>query len=94
KAAEDVEDSFSTLVKREQQATMLAQGVDALSRARKASFSAYQKGTVSMIEVLQVDENLLEASDRQILAQAESANAAVAAFKALGGGWQADMKHP
>lgn len=94
RAAEDVEDSFSTLVKREQQAAMLAQGVDALSRARKASFSAYQKGTVSMIEILQVDENLLQVSDRQILAQAESANAAVAAFKALGGGWQTDMKHP
>lgn len=88
KATEDVENTFSTLIKREQQATILSQGVDALQRVRNASFSAYQKGTASMIEVLQVDESLLQASDRETLAQAESANAAIAAFKALGGGWQ------
>ena len=94
KATEDVENTFSTLIKREQQATLLSQGVDALQRVRKASFSAYQKGTVSMIEVLQVDESLLQASDRETLAQAESANATIAAFKALGGGWQAYEENP
>lgn len=94
KATEDVENTFSTLIKREQQATLLSQGVDALQRARNASFSAYQKGTASMIEVLQVDENLLQASDGEVIAKAESANAAIAAFKALGGGWQTDKVNP
>ena len=88
-AAEDVENAFSALLKREDQASILAQGVDSLSRARGASFAAYQKGVVSLIEVLQADENLLRASDMQAQAQTESARAAVAAFKALGGGWQA-----
>ena len=88
RATEDVENAFSALVKREQQAGVLAQGVDSLGRARKASFAAYQKGVVSLIEVLQADENLLRASDARAQAQAESARAAVAAFKALGGGWQ------
>jgi NodT family efflux transporter outer membrane factor (OMF) lipoprotein len=87
-ATEDVENAFSALVKREDQATVLAQGVDSLVRARAASFAAYQKGVVSMAEVLQVDENLLRSSDAQAQAQTESARAAVAAFKALGGGWQ------
>lgn len=94
KATEDVENAFSTLIKREQQATLLSQGVDALQHARNASFSAYQKGTASMIEVLQVDENLLQASDGEVIAKAESANAAIAAFKALGGGWQTDKVNP
>lgn len=94
KATEDVENTFSTLIKREQQATLLSQGVDAFQRVRQASFSAYQKGTASMIEVLQVDESLLQASDGEVIAQAESANAAIAAFKALGGGWQADEENP
>jgi len=80
--------SFSTLVKREEQASVLAQGVDSLGRARGASFAAYQKGVVSLIEVLQADENLLRASDARAQAQTESARAAVTAFKALGGGWQ------
>lgn len=88
RAAEDVENAFSDLVKREDQARILAQGADSLGRARGASFAAYQKGVVSLIEVLQADENLLRASDAQAQAQTESARAAVAAFKALGGGWQ------
>lgn len=87
-AAEDVENALSALIKREDQAGILAQGVDSLSRARGASFAAYQKGVVSLIEVLQADENLLRASDTRAQAQTESARAAVAAFKALGGGWQ------
>jgi NodT family efflux transporter outer membrane factor (OMF) lipoprotein len=87
-AAEDVENAFSALVKREDQAGILAQGVDALGRARGASFAAYQKGVVSLIEVLQADDNLLRASDTRAQAQTEAARAAVAAFKALGGGWQ------
>ena len=88
RATEDVENAFSALVKREDQAGILSQGVDSLSRARGASFAAYQKGVVSLIEVLQADENLLRASDMRAQAQTESARAAVAAFRALGGGWQ------
>lgn len=88
RATEDVENAFSALVKREEQATVLAQGVDSLSRARGASFAAYQKGVVSLIEVLQADDNVLRATDAQVQAQTESARAAVAAFRALGGGWQ------
>jgi NodT family efflux transporter outer membrane factor (OMF) lipoprotein len=87
-ATEDVENAYSALVKREEQAAVLTQGVDSLSRARAASFAAYQKGVVSLIEVLQADESLLRASDEREQARTESARAAVAAFKALGGGWQ------
>lgn len=89
RATEDVENAFSTLVKREEQAGLLERGVDSLARARQASFASYQQGIVSLIEVLQADENLLHASDAKAQAQTESARAAVAAFKALGGGWDA-----
>ena len=88
RATEDVENAFSALVKHEEQTTVLSQGVDSLGRARAASFAAYQKGVVSLIEVLQADEHLLRLSDAQIQVQTGSAHAAVAAFKALGGGWQ------
>jgi NodT family efflux transporter outer membrane factor (OMF) lipoprotein len=89
RATEDVENAFSALVKREEQASVLAQGVDSLGRARGASFAAYQRGVLSLIEVLRADDNLLRASDARAQAQTESARAAVTAFKALGGGWQA-----
>jgi len=89
RATADVENALSDLVKREEQSIVSARGVDSLAQARAASFAAYQKGIVSLIDVLQADENLLRLSDMQAQAQTESARAAVAAFKALGGGWQA-----
>jgi NodT family efflux transporter outer membrane factor (OMF) lipoprotein len=87
-ATADVENALSTLVKREEQVTVLTQSVDSLSRARKASFAAYQKGVVSLIEVLRADEGLLSATDARAQALTESARSAVAVFEALGGGWQ------
>jgi NodT family efflux transporter outer membrane factor (OMF) lipoprotein len=94
KATEDVENTFSILAKREQQTEIVSQGVDALQHARNASFSAYQKGITSKLEVLQADESLLRASDEETLARAETITSAIAAYKALGGGWQADEKTP
>lgn len=86
-ATEDVENALSSLVKREEQTGSLIQSEAALSQARKVSFAAYQKGAVSLIEVLHADENLLSVSDAKAQAQTEAARSAVTAFKALGGGW-------
>jgi NodT family efflux transporter outer membrane factor (OMF) lipoprotein len=88
RATEDVENAISALVKREEQTRVLLQGEQSLTQARDSSFAAYQKGVVSLIEVLHADENLLSTSDAKAQAQTESARAAVAAFKALGGGWE------
>ena len=44
---------------------------------------------VSLIEVRDVDRNLLTASDQLAQARAGAAKAAVAAYRALGGGWSA-----
>lgn len=90
RATEDVENAFSALVKREEQAAALTQAEASLGRARAASFAAYQRGVVSLVEVLQADEGLLRVADARAQAQTESARAAVGAFKALGGGWQAE----
>jgi outer membrane protein TolC len=49
---------------------------------------AYQDGAESRIDVLHADRTLLQTSEARAQAQTESARAAVAAFKALGGGWQ------
>lgn len=94
RATEDVENAFSALVRREEQTDTLAQGVDSLGRARGALSAAYQKGVVSLIEVLQADESLLRASDAHAQARTESARAAVTTFKALGGGWQPQSPEP
>lgn len=91
RATEEVENAFSGLVNRQMQATILTGGETALSAARQSSFIAFQQGTASLIDVLHNDEMLLKASDARAQAQTESARAAVAAFRALGGGWQSSF---
>ncbi|ACT13710.1 MULTISPECIES: efflux transporter outer membrane subunit [Pectobacterium] len=88
RATEDVENALSAVVNREAQSATLTAGETALTSARQSSFIAYQKGTASLIDVLHADETLLQASDARAQAQTEAARAAIAAFKALGGGWQ------
>lgn len=87
-ATEDVENALSALVNRGRQAAVLDKGVASFERARNVSFAAYQKGAVSLIEVLQADRHWLEASDAKAQADVDTARAAVAVFRALGGGWQ------
>ncbi|GLG83795.1 efflux transporter outer membrane subunit [Acinetobacter calcoaceticus] len=87
-AAEDVENSLSTLSKRQEQLVALQDGENALHHAQKIALIAYQKGINSRIEVLQADSNTLQFTDRKVQAQTDSALAAVAIYKSLGGGWQ------
>ncbi|MFS2218393.1 efflux transporter outer membrane subunit [Telluria sp. Tellsp104] len=86
-ATEDVENAFSALTQRTQQTAVLVRGEDALDRARAASFAAYQRGAASLVDVLRADDTLLRTADARAQAQADVARAAVAAYKALGGGW-------
>src|SRR3989475_5979113 len=89
RATEDVENAFSALVKREAQVGILTQGESSFARARENSAAAYKGGVVSLIEVLDADSNLLQVRDAKAQAQTEAARAAIASFRALGGGWDA-----
>lgn len=91
-ASEDVENAIATLLRREIQLRTLADGEVALTRARAAAQAAYEGGVVSLLEVLDADGRLLAQRDAVVMAQLEASRAAVASFKALGGGW--DAEHP
>ncbi|CAM3943512.1 efflux transporter outer membrane subunit [Bordetella muralis] len=88
RASQDVEDAFIALVKREEQERTLAQGVDSFAHANRMALTAYQSGAASLIEVLDTDQNLLQTRDAYAQAQTEAARAAIASFRALGGGWE------
>jgi NodT family efflux transporter outer membrane factor (OMF) lipoprotein len=90
RASEDVEDAFSALLNREAEQRTLAGGETALARAQQSSMAAYKGGVVSLIEVLDADTRLLQTRDALAQARTESARAAVASFRSLGGGWSAD----
>jgi NodT family efflux transporter outer membrane factor (OMF) lipoprotein len=87
RATEDVENAFSTLVNSELQERRLASGETSLTLARDSSMAAYKGGVVSLIEVLDADARLLNTKDARARAQTEAARAAIASYRALGGGW-------
>jgi outer membrane protein TolC len=74
-------------VKREAQLRILSDGETSLARARASSLVAYKGGVVSLVEVLDADNRLLATRDARIQAQTAAGLAAIAAYRALGGGW-------
>lgn len=86
-AAKDVEDALSAIAERGRQAAILTTGETAVARARDASRAAYRGGVVSLIEALDADTRLLATRDARAQADAAQAQASIAAFRALGGGW-------
>lgn len=86
-AVEDVENAVLTLVQLEAQAHDLRDQVTAQQRARDAAQDAYKGGAASLYEVLDEDRQLLGARDQLAKNDADQARSAVAAFRAMGGGW-------
>jgi len=87
RAAEDVENAFTSLTQDELQAAALDRQIAELTTSRRQAEQAYEGGVVSLIEVRDADRDLLNASDQLAQAQAGAARAAVASYRALGGGW-------
>ena len=88
RATEDVENALVVLSQLQLQKADLVDEVHAHQIARDAAQDAYTGGAVGLIEVLQEDRLLLAANDQLAQLQANHARAAVAAFRALGGGWE------
>ena len=87
KAAEEVENAFSDLTQDEARAAALDRQITELTTARRQAQEAYEGGVISLIEVRDADRDILGASDQLAQARAGAARAAVASFRALGGGW-------
>jgi NodT family efflux transporter outer membrane factor (OMF) lipoprotein len=87
RATGEVETAVSDLVQSKAEAAALSRQIDQLARARGEAEEAYRGGIVSLIEVLDADRDLLAASDRLASARASADRAAVASFRASGGGW-------
>jgi NodT family efflux transporter outer membrane factor (OMF) lipoprotein len=90
RAAGEVETALSRLAEAHAQRAGLERQVAALTRARAQARDAYAGGIVGLIEVTDADRELLAASDALALVRTEESRAAVAAYRALGGGWASD----
>ena len=86
-ATEDVEVALSQFVESRSETEVLARQIAALARARDEAETAYEGGVLPLLEVLEADRDLLAARDRLATTNVNEARAAVASFRALGGGW-------
>lgn len=89
-ASADVENAFSALSKYDQQQQVLESGEASLTKARDSRTAGYHNGRNSQIDVLDADAELQRIQEARILAQSATTRSAILAFKALGGGWDAD----
>jgi outer membrane protein TolC len=87
RATADVETALADLAEGRGEVEALSRQADALAKARDQTRLAYEGGAVSLLEVLDADRALLEASDRLAQARAGAARASVAVTRALGGGY-------
>lgn len=72
----------------------VARQVEALARARRLATVRYDAGDASYLDVLDAERNLFRADLELIDAQRAELGAAVALFKALGGGWTPPAAEP
>jgi NodT family efflux transporter outer membrane factor (OMF) lipoprotein len=86
-ATGEVETALSDLTQDETRIRTLTGQIADLEAARRQAETAYEGGVISLIEVRDADRELLIASDQLVQTRAAAARAAVAAYRALGGGW-------
>ncbi len=86
-AAEDVENALMALTQTQIRVDAEQSQVAALTKARDLSQHAYVSGSIPLTDVLDADRELLTARDDLDANRADSARAAVAVFRAFGGGW-------
>jgi NodT family efflux transporter outer membrane factor (OMF) lipoprotein len=87
-ATGEVETALSDLTQDEARIRTLAAQVAELEADRAQAETAYEGGVISLIEVRDADRDLLAASDQLAQTRAAAARDAVAAYRALGGGWK------
>lgn len=88
RATEDVETAITRLAEGRTEIALREAQVASLTRSRDQARQGYQGGVLALVDVLDADRALLDASDRLATARAETARASVAAIRALGGGWE------
>ena len=87
RATEDVEDAFNALAQSESRRDEIATGIVSLQRVKDLSEQSYKAGVIPLTDVLDANRQLLVAKDDLASTRERAARAAVASFRALGGGW-------
>ena len=89
-AVEDVERSLVRYAQRELERRELEESVSASRRAVELAEVQYSTGLVDFLTVLDSERRLRDVEDRLAIVETGVSTDAIAVFKALGGGWEAE----
>ena len=92
-AAAEVEDALIGFLMEQDRATFLTVATEASKRSLTLSLSQYREGTANYTRVLDAQSSLFEAQQDLVQSQANEILNLIAAYKALGGGWQLREGH-
>lgn len=84
----EVENALVRFEKTHDRIAELRQGVDALKNAVETATERYRGGLSDFQSVYKLDADVVQRQDELAIAQGELAGAFIAAYKALGGGWE------
>ena len=87
-AQQEVADAMAMYLNSRQQAVFLKDSEVAAEGALTIAMKQYKEGTADFTDVLTAEENLLKAQDDLAVAQGNIPLGMIAAYRALGGGWQ------
>lgn len=88
-AARETEDALSAFVRSREEVAFLEQGVAAATRAVEIAMIQYREGLADFQRVLDTQRSKVQAQDQLTATQGSVLVNLIAAYKALGGGWEA-----
>ncbi len=93
-AQQEVENALAALLGARREAELRAEAVAAARRAAELSGLQYREGAIDYVRVLNAQAQLASEEDRLASTRGNVTLAAVALYKALGGGWEPDPPSP
>lgn len=87
-AQEEVENGITVFLQSRRQADWLEASVDAALGALSVALNEYKEGTADFTTVLTAEQNLYQAQNDLAVARGNIPLGLIAAYRALGGGWQ------
>ena len=87
-AQQEVADAMAMYLESREQAVFLHESKIAAQGALTIAMNQYKEGTADFTDVLTAEQNLLTAEDNLAVARGNIPLGMIAAYRALGGGWQ------
>jgi NodT family efflux transporter outer membrane factor (OMF) lipoprotein len=87
-AQQEVQDAIAMYVQSQRQAAFLKASTVAAEGALRIAMNEYKEGTADFTTVLTAEQNLLQAQDNLAVARGNIPLGLIAAYRALGGGWE------